>query len=217
MKKRSLISFLAIATLFASQPLSAKKVYLWSVPHHVQESNVNCGIATARMWIAYRNHHRNVPGEKKVYYSSLHPYLRNGINAKDMERILEKYTGHGFQYHNISGKRRANKYIYDEIRKQHRPIAIAAATRYNGHRDNGVNRNKTKPGQHWLLMWAADARGKHSGYKPRWVLLHDPLFWSKYQYRFHAVNHRIRVYRKELYNTQWLKIPALGKRQLVED
>jgi len=127
---------------------------------------------------------------------------------------LEMYTFHGFQYHNVS-KGKANKYIYKEIRKQHRPIAIAAATRYKYQYENG--KRKVRPGQHWLLMWAADARGKHSGYKPRWVLLHDPLFWSKHQSRFFTVNHRRRVYRNELYNTLWLKIPALGKRQLVED
>ncbi len=147
MQNRKLISILATAVLFASQPAQAREVYLWSIPHYTQDSPYLCGVATSRMWIAYRNHHCNVPSENGVYYSSLYPYLRNGVNAKDMERILEKYTGHGFQYHNVSGSQ-ANKYIYREIRKQHRPIVIAAAIRYNRHPHNGRNRYVVKPGQH---------------------------------------------------------------------
>lgn len=215
MQNRKLISILATAVLFASQPVQAKHVYIWGVPHYTQDSPYLCGVATSRMWIAYRNHYRNVPSEKGVYYSSLYPYLRNGVNAKDLERILEKYTGHGFQYHNVTDGQ-ANKYIYREIRGQHRPIAIAAATRYKHQYENG--KLKVRPDQHWLLMWAADARGKHSGYKPRWVLLHDPLFWSRHQGSFFTVDHRVRVYRDQLYHQIWLPIRALGyKRQLVED
>ncbi len=67
-------------------------------------------------------------------------------------------------------------------------------------------------------MWAADARGKHSGYKPRWVKLHDPLFWSRHAGRFFTVDHRVRIDRYTLYRKIWLPIRAVGnKRQLVED
>ena len=208
MKKRKLISFLATAVLL-SQPLSAKKVELWGIPHYAQISNLNCGMAVSRMWIHYLNHGRNVPIEndiENIWYVG----KGNGLGIRQMEWVLERYTGKGFQRRNV---RKYYKRIYEEFRKQHRPIAISAATRYRGHGREGI----IKPGQHWMLMWAADVKGKGSGYKPKWVKLHDPLFLSAYQNRFYVINMWYRVNRDHLNRKVWVKIPEWGKRQLIED
>ena len=207
MQNRKLISILATAVLFASQPVQAKNVYIWGIPHYTQDSPYLCGVAASRMWIAKIKRHHGVPGESQVRWT-FWPLLENGIHAGEIKSILHRYTGKRFDYHNVS-KRNAEKYIYKELRKQGRPIIIAAATRYAD--------GRVKPGQHWLLVWAANtSKDKHYGYKSKWVLMHDSLFGSRHR-GFHTVDHNIRVYRNELYNTQWLKIPALGKRQLVED
>ena len=195
--KKIVISTLAVGILFSSPAVSGEVTL--NVPHYTQYSPYKCGAAVARMWIAYL--------KGSVISEWAFP---RGMSARTLKYYLYHNTGKHFQYHNVS-KREAEKYIHHELRKQNRPMAIAAATRYN----NG----SSKPGQHWLLIVGAKTHNdKHYGRKTDWVQIHDPLYGSRHT-GYKTIRTWEHVDRKKLYEKIWLKIGRGSHkfRQLVED
>ena len=201
MNKKVFISTI-VATVLSTQSIIAKHVDADGYfNHYPQQTRYTCGIATARMWV--HNIRGWAPSEGSM--TRWRPwYIYNGVNASEFEKIMEHFTGKGFQYHNLVGKKKAEKLVYHELRHQHRPIAIAAST---VHRDGSIRR-----GGHWLLIYKASVRS----HKIRWVKLHDSLFGSAYQNNYNVVSHFRKVYKHELFHTRWL--PIWGNvRQAVED
>ncbi len=116
MNKKFFISTLVTAIL-STQSITAKQVEANGyINHYPQEHIFTCGIATARMWIY------DIKGWAPSEWTMMgwRPwYLYNGVNASEFEKIMEHFTGKGFQYHNINGKNKAEKLIYHELRHKH--------------------------------------------------------------------------------------------------
>ena len=195
----------SLASVVLSTQVSAKWVSAkYDIPHFAQEKAYGCGYATTKMWI--HGIKGESPSQTKIRNWKLR-FMWNGINAGEFEKIMEHFTGKKFKYHNLKGKRKAQKLVYEELRKQRRPIAIAAATI----KADGSKR----AGGHWLLMYSADSKGKGLGYEVRRAKLHDSLFGSSFARDYRVISHYRTLSNSELFN-HWVPVFD-GNYQAVED
>ncbi len=197
--------FAGAVLVMASFGIIAKEVTVPNMRHFSQSNLILCGAAVAKMWIHHINGWSPSQDEIKNQY-----FWRNGMDSYEMERrVLERFTNKGFNVRGLPKESKARRRIYKELRKQRRPLAIAGTTvRADG---------SFRAGGHWKLIYSADIRSKHSGYKVSWVKLMDPLYGIPgINRRYVTVAPGDKLKADALFGMHW-RSWANGDRQAVED
>lgn len=187
--------------VFFSQPVFSGSMFVngFDKFHFPQTRKDYCGAAIAQSWISYLKEF--CPSQQEL------ASFVGGISSYDLERILEAYTGRGFNVNGHSSEKSARERIYKELH-DHRVLAIAGTTvRADG---------STRIGGHWRIIWAGDVKSASNGYDLKWVQVIDPLYNSAWAKEYQTYSPYKQMTKNKLFSLHWKAFPN-GSRQSVDD
>ena len=187
------------------------KEYKLDVPKYPQERDSWCGVAVSQSLINYlagwyRVSQQDIVKNYDGYFDGVD--VGDGVNPKEVEKILEDYTGKSFSVDDHKSVSSAFNRIKEELKEQKRPLIISA----NACLPSG------KPGRpqgHWMIVEALKLKNDNKDFDGSYV--YDPLYNSSFASHYEVL--RPRTWVRDLFTKWWVPNTRVSSefRQSVED